>query len=59
MSDQETAPRAERPAHESKPTTEPPSSPAPAARGPSIWTRLKGMLALRTASLRDDLEVAL
>ena len=60
MSDQETAPRAERPAPESKPTTEPPSSPAPVqARGPSIWTRLKGMLALRTQSLRDDLEVAL
>ena len=60
MSDQETAPRAERPAHESKSTTEPPSSPASAqARGPSLWTRLKGLLALRTASLRDDLEVAL
>jgi CBS domain containing-hemolysin-like protein len=39
---------------------EPSSSPAPAAsRGPTIWQRLKGLLALRTVSLRDDLEVAL
>ena len=39
---------------------EPPSSPASApARGPSIWNRLKAMLALRTVSLRDDLQVAL
>jgi CBS domain containing-hemolysin-like protein len=39
---------------------EPPSSPAPAdRRGPSLWQRLKGLLALRTVSLRDDLEVAL
>ena len=43
-----------------KPTTEPPSSPASAApRGQSLWTRLRGLLALRTVSLRDDLEVAL
>ncbi len=41
-------------------SSEPPSSPAPAAaRGPSLWSRLKGLLALRTMSLRDDLEVAL
>ncbi len=41
-------------------STEPPSSPAPAERrGPTIWQRLKGLLALRTVSLRDDLEVAL
>ena len=39
---------------------EPPSSPASApARGPSILNRIKAMLALRTVSLRDDLQVAL
>jgi len=39
---------------------EPPSSPASAtSRGPSIWNRLRAMLALRTVSLRDDLQVAL
>jgi CBS domain containing-hemolysin-like protein len=39
---------------------EPPSSPASApTRGPSIWNRLKALLALRTVSLRDDLQVAL
>jgi CBS domain containing-hemolysin-like protein len=39
---------------------EPSSSPAPAAsRGPTLWQRLKSLLALRTVSLRDDLEVAL
>lgn len=39
---------------------EPPSSPAPAhARGLSILGRIKAMLALRTVSLRDDLQVAL
>ena len=43
-----------------KAASEPPSSPASAAaRGPTIWSRLKGLLALRTMSLRDDLEVAL
>ena len=45
------------------PTTtnpEPPPSPAPAAgRGPSIWGRIKTLLALRGPSLRDDLEVLL
>src|SRR5687767_10401360 len=42
------------------PSTEPPSSPAPAERrGPTLWQRIKGLLALRTVSLRDDLEVAL
>ncbi len=51
---------ARRPSAQSKPNAEPPSSPASAAaRGPSIWSRLKGLLALRTVSLRDDLEVAL
>jgi CBS domain containing-hemolysin-like protein len=44
----------------SQPEPEPGSSPASAAsRGPSIWNRIKAMLALRTMSLRDDLEVAL
>lgn len=43
-----------------KSNTEPPSSPAPApSRGPTLWQRLRGLLALRTVSLRDDLEVAL
>src|SRR5476651_2045324 len=42
------------------PNPEPLSSPAPAApRGPSIWNRFKALLALRSMSLRDDLEVAL
>ncbi len=40
--------------------SEPLSSTAPAAiRGPNLWQRLKTLLALRTVSLRDDLEVAL
>lgn len=39
---------------------EPPSSPASVpARGPSIWNRIKALLAMRTVSLRDDLQVAL
>jgi CBS domain containing-hemolysin-like protein len=39
---------------------EPPSSPAPAqSRGPSLLNRIKGLLTLRTVSLRDDLQVAL
>ena len=39
---------------------EPPSSPAPAApRGPSLWNRLRGLMARTTVSLRDDLQVAL
>jgi CBS domain containing-hemolysin-like protein len=39
---------------------EPPSSPASVpARGPSIWNRIKAILAMRTVSLRDDLQVAL
>ena len=45
---------------EPKPSPEPGSSPASApARGQSLWARLKALLALRTVSLRDDLEVAL
>lgn len=40
--------------------SEPPSSPAAVpARGPSIWNRIKAMLARGTVSLRDDLQVAL
>jgi len=43
-----------------KPAAEPSSSPASApVRGQSFWSRIKGLLALRTVSLRDDLEVAL
>lgn len=43
-----------------KSSTEPPSSPAPAATwGQKIWNRLRGLIAMRTVSLRDDLEVAL
>ena len=43
-----------------KANSEPPSSPAPAQpRGPTLWQRIRGLLALRTMSLRDDLEVAL
>jgi CBS domain containing-hemolysin-like protein len=39
---------------------EPPSSPASAqTRGPTLWNRLRGLMALRTVSLRDDLQVAL
>jgi CBS domain containing-hemolysin-like protein len=39
---------------------EPPSSSASAlARGQSLWNRFKSLLALRTVSLRDDLQVAL
>ncbi len=42
------------------PAIEPITPPAPAApRGQSLWTRLKALFALRTMSLRDDLEVAL
>ena len=45
--------------HEERPA-EPPSPTAPApARGQSPWTRLKAMFALRTVSLRADIEVAL
>ena len=39
---------------------EPPSTPASVpARRPSLWTRIKAILALRTFSLRDDLQIAL
>lgn len=39
---------------------EPPSSTASvSARGPSLWNRLRAMLARGTVSLRDDLQVAL
>ncbi|RUT30202.1 HlyC/CorC family transporter [Arsenicitalea aurantiaca] len=43
-----------------EPNPEPGSSPASAQpRGQTLWSRLKALFALRTASLRDDLEVAL
>jgi CBS domain containing-hemolysin-like protein len=39
---------------------EPPSSPAPVAmRGPSLWNRIRSLMARTTVSLRDDLQVAL
>jgi CBS domain containing-hemolysin-like protein len=62
MNDSDTSPTpsAEKRSNGHKATPEPSSSPASAEkRGPSIWQRLKGLLALRTVSLRDDLEVAL
>ncbi|MGN6102156.1 MAG: CBS domain-containing protein, partial [Devosia sp.] len=41
-------------------SSEPPPSPAPAtSRGHPLWHRLKALLALRTTSVRDDLEVLL
>ncbi|HEV7277603.1 MAG TPA: transporter associated domain-containing protein [Devosiaceae bacterium] len=55
-SDSGLAPKAPGP----KPSPEPGSSPASAApRGPTLWQRFRSLLALRTVSLRDDLEVAL
>jgi CBS domain containing-hemolysin-like protein len=57
MSDIDRAQRA--PDGDSK-SAEPPSSSASVlARGPSLWNRFKSLLALRTVSLRDDLQVAL
>jgi CBS domain containing-hemolysin-like protein len=57
MSDSTTTPRSET---TERPQAEPPSTTALAtARGPTLWSRLKAMFALRTVSLRDDLEVAL
>lgn len=57
-SDSTAAPAKQAPEPQASP--EPGSSPAPAAqRGPSLWTRLKALLALRPVSLRDDLEEAL
>jgi CBS domain containing-hemolysin-like protein len=57
MTDSDTGPNDR---SEATKVSEPPPSPASAEkRGPSIWQRLKGLLALRTVSLRDDLEVAL
>jgi Hemolysins and related proteins containing CBS domains len=39
---------------------EPPSSPASATpRRPSLWSRIRGLMARTTVSLRDDLQVAL
>jgi CBS domain containing-hemolysin-like protein len=57
MTDSDTA---NPPADRGTAPAEPQSPPAPApARGQSIWSRLRAVFALRTASLRDDLEVAL
>ena len=43
-----------------KSNNEPPSSPAPAATGGQrLWHWARGLIAMRTVSLRDDLEVAL
>ncbi|MGN6487651.1 MAG: magnesium/cobalt efflux protein, partial [Devosia sp.] len=54
--DSVTAPR--KPAQAA--AAEPPSSPASAfSWGHRIWNWLRGLLAMRTVSLRDDLEVAL
>jgi len=51
-----TAPR--KPAQ--SPAAEPPSSPASTPSwGQKLWNWLRGILAMRTVSLRDDLEVAL
>jgi CBS domain containing-hemolysin-like protein len=45
---------------QTKSNNEPPSSPAPTATwGQKLWSRLRGLIAMRTVSLRDDLEVAL
>ena len=45
---------------QAKSNNEPPSSPAPTATwGQKLWNRLRGLIAMRTVSLRDDLEVAL
>src|SRR3569833_735675 len=57
MSDTTTTPK---PDEAARPTIEPqlPTAPAP-ARGQSLFARLRAMFALRGASLRDDLEVAL
>ena len=52
--------RAEKRESGSRTAPEPQPSPASAERrGPTLWQRLKELLALRTVSLRDDLEVAL
>ena len=57
MTDSTTAPK---PVEAERPKAEPPSPTASApARGQSLFTRLRAMFALRGASLRDDLEVAL
>jgi CBS domain containing-hemolysin-like protein len=62
MTDSTTAPKsvAAKPAEAERPKAEPPSPTAPApARGQSLFARLRAMFALRGASLRNDLEVAL
>ncbi len=60
MNDPDSSTNTPKPSANGKSPAEPPSSPAPATqRGPTLWTWLSGLMALRTASLRDDLEVAL
>jgi CBS domain containing-hemolysin-like protein len=60
MNDSDTSQPPRERANGAKANSEPPSSPASAERrGPTLWQRLRGLLALRTVSLRDDLEVAL
>lgn len=50
----------DKPEPRERPKAEPPSPTAPAAaRGQSLFGRLKALFALRTVSLRDDIEVAL
>jgi CBS domain containing-hemolysin-like protein len=57
MTDSTTAPK---PSEAGQDNSEPPSPTALAApRGHSLWTRLRALFALRSPSLRDDLEVAL
>jgi CBS domain containing-hemolysin-like protein len=61
MTDSDTSPvPADQRRQDPASASEPPSSPASAEkRGPTLWQRLRSLLALRTVSLRDDLEVAL
>ncbi|HEY4199486.1 MAG TPA: hemolysin family protein [Devosiaceae bacterium] len=57
MNDTDTTPHALK---AREPNPEPGSSPAPASpRGPTVWSRLKSILALRPASLRSGLQEAL
>ena len=60
MNESDTSPTPAKKPATAKSNGEPPSSPAPTQRwGQKIWNRLRGLVAMRTVSLRDDLEVAL
>jgi CBS domain containing-hemolysin-like protein len=60
MNDSDSTPAPAKAAPATEPDPEPGSSPASASpRGPSLFSRFKALLALRTVSLRDDLEEAL